>query len=132
MNPPGRVRPQRPPELPTDLAEMRTIMAADRTLMAWVRTALAMLSFSFAIYRFLEAFQAEKLVAHPNAPQRIGEFLAGMGTAAIIAGTLEYWTTLKDISRTERVRLGRPVFYMAVVLAIAGAVLFVCILLKLF
>jgi putative membrane protein len=122
----------RSPELPADLGAMRTVMAADRTLMAWVRTSLAMLSFSFTIYRFLEGFKAENELVGRNIPQHVGLFLAGMGTVAIVLGTLEYRATLRDINRLGRFRLGRPVLFVAAVLSVAGATLFVSIAFRLF
>jgi putative membrane protein len=122
----------RPPGLPSDLGELRTVMAADRTLMAWIRTAMAMLSFSFTIYRFLEGVKAEHELANQNVPQNVGLFLAGVGTLAITTGTFEYWTTLRDLNRSEKFRLGRPVLFIALILACAGIALFVSILFRLF
>src|SRR6187399_1523572 len=103
----------RPGILPSDMGAMRTIMAADRTLMAWVRTSLSMLSFGFTIYKFLEAMAEGNHIAASHGPQRVGLFLAGMGTAAMVLGTLSYWATLKDLHRTEEFRIGRPVLLMA-------------------
>jgi putative membrane protein len=117
----------RAPVLPSDLGEMRTIMAADRTLMAWIRTSLSMLSFGFTIYKFLDAMAEHDQLARSNSPQQVGLFLAGMGTAAMVLGTLGYWTTLRDLERVEEFRLGRPVLVMALIMSIAGVVLFVSI-----
>lgn len=119
-----------PPEkghlgLPSDLGTMRTIMAADRTLMAWVRTSLSMLSFGFTIYKFLETAAQHDALAHPNSPQHVGLFLAGVGTASMVLGVTSYWTTLKDLRRTEEFRLGRPTLLISVVMMLAGVALFV-------
>lgn len=122
------VRPQR---LPSDLAELRTVMAADRTLMAWVRTSLAMLSFGFTIYKFLEGVAADKGDLFGHSPQDVGLFLAAIGTLSILMGTIEYWTTLKDLYRAEKFRLGRPAFFIAVIMSVSGVVLFVSIALRL-
>ena len=122
----------RPPELPTDLGEMRTIMAADRTMMAWVRTALAMLSFGFTIYRFLEGIRAENQLTERNIPQHVGLFLAGMGTLSIVMGTFQYWATLRDLNRVQEFRVGRPVLFVSLVMCCAGVALFFAILFKLF
>ena len=128
-----KMKAARPPTLPKDLGEMRTVMAADRTLMAWVRTAMAMLSFSFTIYKFLEDFQGKRTHAGgPNLPQHIGLFLAGMGTFSIVMGTVEYWTTLRDMNRADRFALGRPVLLVAFVLSLAGVALFISIAFRLF
>jgi putative membrane protein len=75
----------------TDLACSRTLMAADRSLMAWVRTALSMISFGFTIYKVLEGFQKAGAVLHGVSPRSAGLFLTGLGTLAIVAGTVEYW-----------------------------------------
>ena len=125
-------RVSRPPVFPDDLGELRTIMAADRTMMAWVRTALAMLSFSFTIYRFLEGFKAENQLSSRNLPQHVGLFLAGIGTLSIVMGTVQYWTTLRDLSRIQAFRIGRPVMVVALVMCVSGIALFVSILFKLF
>ncbi|SNS15373.1 putative membrane protein [Sphingomonas laterariae] len=113
--------------LPSDLGTMRTIMAADRTLMAWVRTALSMQSFGFTIYKFLEGVAASQSAAHSDGPQRAGLFLTAMGMAALVLGTISYWTTLRDLRRTEEFRLGRPALMMAAIMAAAGIALFIAI-----
>lgn len=111
--------------LPSDLGTMRTIMAADRTLMAWVRTSLSMLSFGFTIYKFLETAVKEDVVARTNSPQQVGLFLAGVGTASMVLGVVSYWTTLKDLRRTEDFRLGRPTLLISVIMMLAGVALFI-------
>jgi putative membrane protein len=119
-----------PPVLPTDLGTMRTIMAADRTLMAWVRTALSMLSFGFTIYKFLETAAQQGHLARPESPQKVGLFLAGMGTASMILGVLGYWTTLRELRRTEDFRLGRPTLVVSLIMTLAGVALFLVIALR--
>jgi putative membrane protein len=113
--------------LPTDLGTMRTIMAADRTLMAWVRTALSMLSFGFTIYKFLETAAQQGHLARPESPQKVGLFLAGMGTASMILGVLSYWATLRDLRRTETFSLGRPTLVVSLIMTLAGLALFLVI-----
>ena len=117
----------RPAALPSDMGEMRTIMAADRTLMAWIRTSLSMLSFGFTIYKFLQTIAAQGQMEHPNSPQQVGLFLTGMGVAAIVLGTINYWTTLRDLRQVEAFRLGRPVLLMALIMSLAGVALFASI-----
>jgi putative membrane protein len=115
----------------TDLAAKRNVMAADRTLMAWVRTGLSMVSFGFTIYKVLEAFQkAGSILPHENSPRRIGLFLTGMGTISILIGTIEYWQTLRDMRDEYSARVWRPAFVMALLLSIAGLLLFVGIIYK--
>ena len=123
MTEPRHVRPA----LPSDLGEIRTIMAADRTLMAWVRTSLSMLSFGFTIYKFLETAAQQGALARPESPQRVGLFLAAMGTAAMVLGVISYWTTLKDLQRTGAFRLGRPTLLISLIMALAGVALFLAI-----
>ena len=119
---------KRPPVLPSDMGEMRTIMAADRTLMAWIRTGLSMISFGFTIYKFLESAPKSGIVhADPNGPQQVGLFLCAMGTLSIVVGTWSYWTTLKDLDRTEQFRLGRPSLFIALVISLAGVAMFIAI-----
>jgi len=117
----------RPHYMPSDLGAKRTVMAADRTLMAWIRTSLSMLSFGFTIYKFLQGAVEKDALRHSNSPEQIGLFLAAMGTAAMVLGTIGYWATLRDLQRTEEFRLGRPALLMALVMSIAGIILFVSI-----
>ena len=115
----------------TDLANRRTLMAADRSLMAWVRTGLAMISFGFTIYKLLEGFQEQAgPVLHPNSPRNVGLWLTGLGTAAILMGTREYWQRRRGFLQHMQVRLFRPAFVMAVVMSLAGLVLFFGIVLR--
>jgi putative membrane protein len=127
MAPLTKLLASRPPALPSDLGELRTIMAADRTLMAWVRTSLSMLSFGFTIYKFLQSIVPKTPALHPESPQQVGLFLVGMGVAAIVLGTTSYWTTLRDLQKTEHFRIGRPVLLMAMLMSGAGIAMFVSI-----
>lgn len=117
----------RPAILPGDLGEVRTIMAADRTLMAWIRTSLSMYSFGFTIYKFLDTMAQHGQLARSDSPQLVGMFLAGLGTVAVIFGTISYWVTLRDLRRVEAFRLGRPILLMALIMCLTGAALFVSI-----
>lgn len=54
-------------------------------------------------------------------------FLAGMGTLAMVMGTINYWTTLRTLQRTEEFRLGRPTLLMALIMSLSGIALFVTI-----
>jgi putative membrane protein len=113
----------------TDLAVKRTVMAADRSLMAWIRTALSMISFGFTLYKLLQAFQeAGTLLPHQDSPRRIGLFLTGLGTASVLIGTIEYWQTLRDLRDEYALRIWRPAFFLALILSLAGLLLFVGII----
>lgn len=113
--------------LPHDMGEVRSILAADRTLMAWIRTSLSMFSFGFTIYKFLQGVQEKNALAHSNSPQQVGLFLVGLGVTAMVFGTLSYWTTLHELERTEKFRIGRPVLLMALIMSLAGVAMFVSI-----
>lgn len=113
--------------LPGDMGEVRSILAADRTLMAWIRTSLSMFSFGFTIYKFLQGMQAKAQMEQSNSPQQVGLFLVGMGVTAMMLGTLSYWTTLRELERTEKFSIGRPVLLMALIMSVAGIAMFVSI-----
>ncbi len=102
-------------------------MAADRTLMAWVRTALSMFSFGFTIYKFLEAAAEQEALARPESPQKVGLFLAAVGTLSMVFGIVSYLTTLIELQKAEPFRFGRPSLVIAVIMAMAGVALFAVI-----
>ena len=110
----------------TDLASSRTVMAADRSLMAWIRTGLSMNSFGFTIYKLLEGFQAKGAeVFETHSPRAVGLFLTGLGTVAIVMGTVEYWHRRRELLAFGDVKLWRPAFVMALLMSAAGVFLFV-------
>lgn len=116
----------------TDLATGRTVMAVDRSLMAWIRTALSMISFGFTIYKVLEGFQKTgDAVAHDYSPRNIGLFLTGLGTLAMVAGTIEYWQRIKMVSEYHAVKMWRPAFVMALIMSLTGLFMFISIITKL-
>jgi putative membrane protein len=116
----------------THLAARRTLMAADRSLMAWIRTALSMISFGFTIYKLLQGFVASGAqLARANSPREMGLFLTGLGTIAMVMGTIEYWQTLKELRRLEHFRLWRPSFAIALIMSATGLFLFVGIIRRL-
>src|SRR5258705_12789373 len=104
----------------TDLDEMRTMMAADRSLMAWIRTALSMMSFGFTIYKVLEGFQTAGREMRANTPRNIGLFLTAMGTFAIVAGTVEYWDTLKELRQGGAFEIWGAVVVVALLISGPG------------
>ena len=121
-------------EIRSDLATTRTMMAADRTLMAWIRTSLSLMSFGFTIYKILQGFveSGTFAVSHGGSPRSVGLFLTGMGTVAMVMGTIEYWQTLKALRQLREFRLARPPFIMALLMSITGTFLFFSIITKLF
>ena len=121
-------------ETPPNLPVMNTLMAADRTLMSWTRTSLSLLSFGFTIYKILEGFQdaGGKFVVRTDVPRNAGLFLTGMGTLAMVMGTIEYWQTLKGLRKLQDFRLARPPLIMALLMSVTGLFLFFSIITKLF
>jgi putative membrane protein len=113
-------------QLNTDLAVDRTLMAADRSLMAWVRTALSMISFGFTIYKVIEGLQHE--AAHSiraEMPRDMGLFLTGLGTVALVMGTIEYLLRLNQLRRNKHMRLLQPSLVIALIMSVAGTFIFV-------
>jgi putative membrane protein len=117
----------------TDLAIRRTVMAADRSLMAWIRTGLSLISFGFTIYKLLQ--EAARLLAEhgeamrtDHTPRDVGLFLTGLGTTAIIIGTIEYWQTRKELLEEKHIAVWRPVFVIALIMSAAGVYMFVSII----
>jgi inner membrane protein YidH len=119
-------------EVPPNLPVMNTLMAADRTLMSWTRTSLSLLSFGFTIFKILQGLQdAEgRLVVRTDTPRNAGLFLTAMGTLAMVMGTLEYWQTLKVLDQQRIFARPRPPLIMAMIMSVAGIVLFVSIMVK--
>ena len=117
----------------TDLAATRTLMGADRTLMAWVRTSLSMQTFGFTIYKILQAFQQSGgVLPRSDTPRNVGLILTGMGTVAMVIGTIEYWATLKELRLYRQIRAMRPALVMAVLMSLSGLSLFFSIITHLF
>ena len=125
VSPHPSLTPNQLAEERTDLATARTMMAADRSLMAWIRTGLSMISFGFTIYKLLESFEDKGLpVAQAHSPRAVGLFLTGLGTVAIVMGTVEYWHRRKELMVFTNVKLWRPSFVMALLMSVTGLFLF--------
>jgi putative membrane protein len=115
----------------TDMATARSTLAADRTLMAWVRTGLSMISFGFTIYKILDGFRGSSDLVLQHSPRNVGLFLTGLGTLAVIMGTVDYWHNLKLLRVFHAIRIWRPSFIMALVMCATGLFLFFGIILRL-
>jgi len=116
----------------TDLASERTLMAMDRSLMAWIRTALSMISFGFTIYKVLQGFQESgDVISHGYSPRTVGLFLTGLGTVAMVAGTVEYFERLKMLREYHTVKTWRASLVMAVIMSVSGLLVFLSIVTKL-
>jgi putative membrane protein len=135
-NGPGDRPKQSPGELAedrTDMAGMRSLMAADRTLMAWVRTSLSMSSFGFTIYKVLQGFAEAGLhLPHHQTPLVVGLFLTGLGTLAMVMGSVEYAQSVRYLRQFMDIKLARPAFIMAILMGLVGLFLFVSIITKVF
>jgi len=115
----------------TDLAAQRTVMAADRNLMAWIRTALSMISFGFTIYKLLQGFHAAgESLPRENSPRNIGLFLTALGTLSMVLGSMEYLGVIREMRRHQHFRYFRPAFIIALLISVAGLLLFFVIFLK--
>lgn len=120
----------------TDLAVERTVMAANRTLMAWVRTALSLISFGFTIYKFLQAAtsgaiaEGAKLnLLKVQGPRRLGLLLIALGTASVLMGAVEYFSTIRSLNKLSANRRN-PVnfsFVLGLIIGLLGLFLFVTI-----
>lgn len=116
----------------TDLASARTLMAADRSLMAWIRTGLSMVSFGFTIYKILDGFKHSAAAAgFTHSPRTVGLLLTGLGTMAVVMGTIEYFHRRRELLAFGPIKLWRPSFIMAVAMSVVGLVLFFGITTKL-
>ncbi len=113
-------------EVQPNLQLMNTLMAADRTLMAWTRTSLSLLSFGFTIYKILEGFQdaGGKFVVRSETPRNVGIFLTGMGTLAMVMGTIEYWQLLRQLHQSRIFTRPRYPLIMAIIMSASGMILF--------
>ena len=121
-----------PDESPPSLQLMNTLMAADRTLMAWTRTSLSLLSFGFTIYKVLQTFQdvEGKFVVRTDVPRNAGLFLTGMGTLAMVMGTVEYCLTLRALHQSRIFQRPRAPLVMALIMSLMGVFLFFSIIAK--
>jgi len=116
----------------TSLATLRTGMAADRTLMGWVRTGMSMITFGFTIYKLLtEAQQRGLVLPRESTPRNVGLFLIAVGTLSTLLGKIEYWHTLRQLGTKYPFKLYRPSFLIALLMTLAGLLLFVGILQRL-
>jgi putative membrane protein len=115
-------------QIRTDLGVERTAMAADRSLMAWIRTALSMISFGFTIYKLLDGFAQSGQLADSSTPRTVGLFLIGLGTVAIVMGTIEYWFRVRGLQHLHPMRILQPTFVMALIMSISGSFLFVAVI----
>ena len=65
-----------------------------------------------------------------STPRNLGLFLIAAGTLSMIMGKVEYWHTLKSLDVGRPLSIWRPSFIMALVMSVAGLVLFFGILMQ--
>ena len=120
----------------TDLAVQRTAMAASRTMMAWVRTGTSLISFGFTIHKILQTAAAAVSTStmsrlHEHGARRLGLMLIFLGTASIVMGTVEYFTTARQLNEMsgegQKVKWNLSLVIGAMV-ALLGLFLFITIL----
>jgi putative membrane protein len=113
----------------TDLSARRTMMGADRSLMAWIRTSLAMISFGFTVYKLLQGIeQSGMALPGGSSPRNLGLFLTGLGTVAMVMGTIDYFHTIRTLRLYGEFSVWRPSFVFALIMSATGLVLFVTII----
>jgi len=113
----------------TDLSARRTMMGADRSLMAWIRTSLSMISFGFTVYKLLQGIEKSGIaVPGGSSPRNLGLFLIGLGTVAMVIGTIDYFYTVKTLQLYGQFKLWRPSFVFALIMSVTGLVLFLTII----
>jgi len=116
----------------TKLAAKRTIMSAERSLMAWIRTGLSMLGFGFTLFKFLQYLQEKgvPLTLTPEGPRRIGLFLIGLGVVSLTIASIEYWETVKFLSKEFNVRKRIFPLIISSLIGLLGLLLFISIAVK--
>jgi inner membrane protein YidH len=87
---------------PYDDGHVREHLANERTLLSWIRLGLAAAAFGFVVARF--GLYLRELATHDAgvAPGRGAEFigvgLVLLGVLAVVAGTLRYFRTEREIT----------------------------------
>ena len=80
-------------------------------------------------YKLLQGFEeAGTQLTHASSPRAMGMFLTGMGTVAMVLGTVEYWFRLQDLRKQNGFAIWRPSFVMALLMSVIGLFLFIAII----
>ena len=87
---------------PVDDGNVREHLANERTLLSWIRLGLAAAGFGFVVARFglfLRELAAPEAGAAPGrSAEIIGVGLVLLGVLAVVAGTLRYFRTEREIA----------------------------------
>lgn len=116
----------------TALAIERTRIASERTLMAWIRTSISMIGFGFTIYKFFQYLSqaAKSSIGRPYTARNLGLTLIVLGTIALIAASVQYWQSLKNL-RSQGAKFGWSLaLIIAVLVALIGVLAFIGVLLR--
>jgi putative membrane protein len=80
-----------------------------------------MISFGFTIYKFLQdMLKLETSRLSDRGPRNFGLALVGLGTAALIVASIQYWRRMRELPRLPA---GRKKFPLALFVAIAISLL---------
>jgi putative membrane protein len=90
-------------------ADPRVFFAAERTQLAWLRTGITVMGFGFVIARFglflrIAAVEAPALARHTEsgASAVFGVVLVGIGTAMVVASTIQYRHVIATLPPQDR------------------------------
>src|SRR4051794_41172459 len=107
----------------TRLAVDRTMMAYDRTLMAWLRTAISLISFGFTLFKFFQFLgerEEYKAAHHVLGPREFSLILIGLGTFALIAATVQYLWSRRQLCKEYHIRLNSLISVFAFLTSVFG------------
>jgi len=95
--------------LPSTGSDPRVHFAAERTLLAWLRTGLTVMAFGFVIARFglflqILSLQVPNPAVHAQTgvSALLGVALVAIGTAMIVAATLQYRRLIATLPARDR------------------------------
>jgi len=103
------------------LAVRRTVMAAESSLRGWMGTGVSLIGFGFMIFEFLKSVRSGQL--GENEPLEVGILLMGIGMASIIFGSIEYWSTMRELHQEYGVRFVKVYLIAALLFVGIGVVL---------
>ena len=97
--------------MPITDSDPRVYFAAERTLLAWLRTGVTVMAFGFVIARFglfleLVALQAPGVLRHVHGTTSalLGVGLVGVGTAMVLAATVQHRRYVGTLPPSDRPR----------------------------
>ena len=103
------------------LAVRRTVMAAESSLRGWMGTGVTLIGFGFTIFEFLKTVRSGQL--GENEPLEVGILLMGIGMFSIIFGSIEYWSTMRELHQEYGVRFVKVYLITALLFVGIGVVL---------